>query len=111
MPVTATSSGRPVCAIVPALPGADDGRATATLDDQLAAVLAAVDAADAPVVVGHSAASTLAWLAADRRPVAVARVVMIGGWPSSDGSAYNYDNIEISSRQKAVTAESKVSIT
>ena len=30
---------------------------------------------------------------------------------SSDGSAYNYDNIEISSRQKAVTAESKVSIT
>jgi pimeloyl-ACP methyl ester carboxylesterase len=74
--------------LVPALPGVDDGATTATLDDQLAAVLAAVDAADAPVVVGHSAASTLAWLAADRRPADVARVVMIGGYPGSDGSAY-----------------------
>lgn len=74
--------------VVPALPGADDGSTTATLDDQLAAVLAAVDAADAPVVVGHSAASTLAWLVADRRPGEVARVVMIGGFPSSDGTPY-----------------------
>ncbi|SDS77780.1 Pimeloyl-ACP methyl ester carboxylesterase [Friedmanniella luteola] len=74
--------------VVPALPGADDADPTATLDDQLAAVLAAVDAADLPVVVGHSAASTLAWLAADRRPSAVARVVMIGGFPSADGDPY-----------------------
>ena len=74
--------------VVPPLPGADDGSATASLDDQLAAVLAAVDAADRPVVVGHSAAATLAWLAADRRPADAARVVLVGGFPGADGSTY-----------------------
>ena len=71
-----------------ALPGADDGATAATLEDQLDTVLAAVDAAEQPVVVGHSAAATLAWLAADRRPDAVARVVMVGGFPSADGDRY-----------------------
>lgn len=75
-------------AVVPPLPGVDDGSAAADIDDQLAAVLAAVDAAERPVVVGHSAASSLAWLAADRRPADVARVVMVGGFPSADGSSY-----------------------
>jgi pimeloyl-ACP methyl ester carboxylesterase len=71
------------------LPGQGDGDTTATLTDQEAAVLAAVDAADgAPLVVGHSAACTLAWLAADRRPGRVSRVVLIGGVPSSGGEAY-----------------------
>jgi pimeloyl-ACP methyl ester carboxylesterase len=71
------------------LPGQGDGAATATLDDQLAAVLAAVDAtAGRPVVVGHSAACTLAWLAADARPEKVAKTVLIGGFPSADGSSY-----------------------
>jgi pimeloyl-ACP methyl ester carboxylesterase len=71
------------------LPGQGDGRDTATLADQTAAVLAAVDSADGrPLVVGHSAASTLAWLAADARPEAVAGVVFIGGWPSADGETY-----------------------
>jgi pimeloyl-ACP methyl ester carboxylesterase len=61
----------------------------ATLEDQLAAVVAAVDAAPGPVVVvGHSAACSLAWLAADRRPERVARVVLIGGFPASDGQPY-----------------------
>jgi pimeloyl-ACP methyl ester carboxylesterase len=72
-----------------ALPGVDDRLTSATLDDQLAAALAAVDdAADRVVVVGHSAASTLAWLVADRRPDRVRSVVMIGGFPSSNGSRY-----------------------
>ena len=70
------------------LPGVDDGSPTATLDDQLEAVLAAVDGLDRPLVVGHSAASTLAWLVADRRPEAIAGVAMIGGFPTTDGSAY-----------------------
>ena len=74
--------------VVPPLPGVDDGATTATLDDQLAGVLDAVDAADRPVLVGHSAAATLAWLAADRRPLDVARVVLVGGFPSADGSTY-----------------------
>jgi pimeloyl-ACP methyl ester carboxylesterase len=67
------------------LPNADD----TTLDDQVATVVAAVDAAPEPVmVVGHSAACTLAWLAADARPDRVAKVVLIGGFPSSDGQPY-----------------------
>lgn len=71
------------------LPGQGDGDTGATLDDQLAAVLAAVDAADGrPLVVGHSAACTLAWLAADSRPDAVAAVVLVGGFPAADGERY-----------------------
>jgi len=72
-----------------ALPGQGAPPPAATLDDQRAAVLAAVDAAAGSVlVVGHSAASTLAWMAADSRPGKVARVAMIGGFPSADGDAY-----------------------
>lgn len=70
------------------LPGQGDG-ASATYDDQAAAVLAAVDAAEgAPLVVGHSAASTLAWVAADRRPDDITGVALIGGFPATGESAY-----------------------
>ncbi|SDL41234.1 alpha/beta fold hydrolase [Tessaracoccus oleiagri] len=76
---------RPVAVM---LPGQGVGT-TATLDDQLDAVLREVDAAEGPaMVVGHSAAATLAWLAGDRRPEKVAKVVMVGGMPSRDGDAY-----------------------
>lgn len=71
------------------LPGQGDGSTSATLDDQVTAVLAAVDATpDKPLVVGHSAASTLAWLAADARPEKVAKVALIGGFPTADGGTY-----------------------
>lgn len=71
------------------LPGQGDGSASATLDDQVAAIVAAVDAAPgSAMVVGHSAACTLAWLAADARPEKVARVALIGGFPSADGERY-----------------------
>ncbi|MFD5258407.1 alpha/beta fold hydrolase [Streptomyces bobili] len=71
------------------LPGQGDGAVSATLDDQVAAVLAAVDAAPGKsMVVGHSAACTLAWLAADRRPERLAKVALIGGFPSTDGQLY-----------------------
>lgn len=71
------------------LPGQGDGATAATLADQLAAVLAAVDAAPGkPLVVGHSAAASLAWLAADARPGKVAKAVLIGGFPIEDGRAY-----------------------
>lgn len=71
------------------LPGQGDGSTSATLKDQVVAVLAAVEAtAGPPLVVGHSAASTLAWMAADARPDKVAGVAMIGGFPSADGEPY-----------------------
>jgi pimeloyl-ACP methyl ester carboxylesterase len=71
------------------LPGQGDGTRSATLGEQVAAVLAAIDASPGkPLVVGHSAACTLAWLAADARPEKVAKAVLIGGFPSSDGQPY-----------------------
>jgi pimeloyl-ACP methyl ester carboxylesterase len=71
------------------LPGQGDGSTSATLGDQLAAVVGAVDSASGkPMVVGHSAACTLAWLAADARPEQVAKVALIGGFPSADGGLY-----------------------
>lgn len=71
------------------LPGQGDGAVAATLDDQVAAVLAAVDASPAkPLLVGHSAACALAWLAADRRPERLAKVALIGGVPTPDGQPY-----------------------
>lgn len=71
-----------------ALPGVDDASTTATLADQLDAALGVVDGADRPMVVGHSAACTLAWMIADQRSEAIDGVVMIGGFPSADGEAY-----------------------
>jgi pimeloyl-ACP methyl ester carboxylesterase len=71
------------------LPGQGDGNTSATLADQVAAVVAAVDAAAGRhMVVGHSAACSLAWLTADARPGKISKVAMIGGFPSSDGEAY-----------------------
>ena len=71
------------------LPGQGDGNASATLADQVAAVVAAVDAAAGrPMVVGHSAACSLAWLAADARPAKISKIALVGGFPSPDGQAY-----------------------
>ena len=55
----------------------------------MAAVLAAVDAADgARSSSATPPRATLAWVAADRRPDAVARVALIGGFPDPDGETY-----------------------
>lgn len=71
------------------LPGQGDGWTSATLEDQVTAVTGAIDGCAGPVlVVGHSAACTLAWIAADARPDKTAAVVMIGGFPSPDGESY-----------------------
>jgi len=77
------------------LPGQGDGNTSATLADQVAAVIAAVDAAAGrPMVVGHSAASSLAWLAADARPGKISKVAMIGGFPVPDGKPY-FDSLPV----------------
>lgn len=76
-------------AVALTLPGQGDGDATATLDDQVATVVAAIDAAAGPpLLVGHSAASSLVWIAADQRADKVAGVVVIGGMPVADGQQY-----------------------
>src|SRR5215468_3773088 len=82
VPTLETLGHRPVALT---LPGQGDGSASATLEDQVAAVLAAVDSApEKPMVVGHSAACTLAWLAGDARPGRVAKIGLVGGFPSAD---------------------------
>jgi pimeloyl-ACP methyl ester carboxylesterase len=51
-------------------------------------VVALLDAADAPVVLaGHSYAGLVVREAADRRPDAVARLVMIDAWIGADGDS------------------------
>jgi pimeloyl-ACP methyl ester carboxylesterase len=71
------------------LPGQGDGRLSATLDEQVAAVLAAVDATEEqPLLVAHSAACALGWLAVDARPERVAKLALIGGFPNEDGQSY-----------------------
>ncbi len=71
------------------LPGQGDGRADATLQDQIDAVLEVFDRNEDPtLVVGHSAASALSWIVADARPDRVAGVVMIGGMPVEAGKPY-----------------------
>jgi len=71
------------------LPGQGDGNTSATLADQVAAVAAAVDAAAERPMVGHSAACSLASLAADARPGKISKVALIGGFPSADGGTYS----------------------
>ena len=88
--VAAQLAARGHRAVPVTLPGQGDGNTSATLADQQAAVVAAVDAAAGkPLVVGHSAACNLAWLAADARPGQISRVALIGGFPSADGEPYN----------------------
>lgn len=70
------------------LPGQGDGRVDVSLRDHLDAVLAAVDAADRPLVIGHSAACTLAGLTADARPESIAAIGLIGGFPTTEGEQY-----------------------
>lgn len=71
------------------LPGQGDGDVAATLEEQTEVVLAAVDACEEPpLAVGHSAAASLAWIAADRRAEGIAGTALIGGFPEVDGAEY-----------------------
>lgn len=82
-------SNEGVRAVALTLPGQGDDNAAARLEDQVSAVVEAVDAArDQVVVVGHSAAASLAWMAADQRAHKVRTVVLIGGFPEPAGARY-----------------------
>ncbi len=69
---------------LPGMESLDADRSGITLDDHVAAVVAAIDAADGPVVlVGHSAGAGIASAAVDARPDHVARAIYVGGFPES----------------------------
>jgi pimeloyl-ACP methyl ester carboxylesterase len=72
---------------LPGMEGADADRSGIALADHVAAVVAALDAAQGPVLlVGHSLGGAVAQGALDARPEAVARIVYVGGFPESDGA-------------------------
>ena len=64
----------------------DADRTGITLADHVAAVVAALDEAEEPVLlVSHSAGCGIAHCATDARPDKVARQVHVGGFPSAEG--------------------------
>ena len=71
------------------LPGMESkaaDRSDITLQDQVDAVVAAIDRAEGPVLlVGHSMGAAIGHAAVDARPDRVARAVHVGGFPGADG--------------------------
>lgn len=73
---------------LPGMESRDADRSGVTLADQVAAIVAAIDAADSPVLlVAHSLGAAIGHAAVDARPDRVARAVYIGGFPAADGEA------------------------
>jgi pimeloyl-ACP methyl ester carboxylesterase len=87
-PVLESAGHRVRALTLPGMESKDTDRTGITLADQVAAVVAAIDEADGPVLlVGHSAGSGIAHAAVDARPDRVARAVYVGGFPTPDGQA------------------------
>lgn len=85
-PVLESAGHRVRALTLPGMESKDADRTGITLADQVAAVVAAIDEADGPVLlVGHSAGSGIAYAAVDARPDRVARAVYVGGFPTPDG--------------------------
>lgn len=75
---------------LPGLESPDADRSGITLRDHVDAVVAAIDAAEGPVVlVGHSGGGAIAHAAVDARPEQVSRVVYVDSGPLGDGLAIN----------------------
>lgn len=85
------ATGHPVHALtLPGLESADADRSGIGFADHVAAVVAAIDAADGPVVlVGHSGGGGIASVAADARVERVARVVYVDSGPIGEGGSIN----------------------
>ena len=86
-PALEQAGHRPVALTLPCMESADADRSAITLADHVAAVVAAIDAApgEQVVLVGHSAGAGIVYAAADARPHRVARMILIGGFPTPDG--------------------------
>jgi pimeloyl-ACP methyl ester carboxylesterase len=73
---------------LPGMESKESDRSGISRQDHVGAIVAAIDAADGPVVlVGHSLGAGLAHAAVDSRPDRVSRAIHVGGFPSGDGSA------------------------
>ena len=75
---------------LPGLESVEANRDDVGLRDHVAAVVAAIDEVDGPVVlVGHSGGGAIAHAAADARPDRVVRVVYVDAGPLGPGQAIN----------------------
>ena len=88
---TLEAAGHRVEAVtLPGMESRSADRSGIGLRDHVAAVVALIDRAEAPVVLaGHSGGGGIAQQAADARPEQVARVVYVDAFPAPAGSAVN----------------------
>ncbi|WP_318152694.1 alpha/beta fold hydrolase [Microbacterium helvum] len=86
-PALEAAGHRPVPVTLPGMGSVDADRSTISLADHVAAVVEAIDSApgEQVVLVGHSAAAGIVYAAADARPDRVARLILVGGFPTADG--------------------------
>ena len=90
VPALAAAGHRVRALTLPGLASIDDHRAGLGLADHVAAVVEAIDEAEAPVaLVGHSGGGAIAHAAVAARPDRVARVVYIDSLPLGDGDLIN----------------------
>lgn len=74
----------------PGMRSRDQDRSSITLQDNVNAVIAHIDAAGEPVVlVGHSGGGPMIHAAADARPDRVARAIYVDSWPTGEGAVIN----------------------
>lgn len=96
--VRATLASEGIDARALTLPGLDGAGhvSEVTLDDQVRAIVEAVEQCNSPVVlVGHSASAVLIQLAADRRPASIAHLIHVDAVPLPHGSSINADIADV----------------
>jgi pimeloyl-ACP methyl ester carboxylesterase len=90
-PALEQAGHRAVPLTLPGMESKDADRSGISRQDHVGAIVAAIDAADGPVVlVGHSLGAGLAHAAVDARPGRVSRAIYIGGFPTGDGVAEEF---------------------
>ncbi|MET0735053.1 MAG: alpha/beta hydrolase [Microbacterium sp.] len=86
IPAIEAAGHRPRPLTMPGVGAPAEESADIGIDDWVRAVVAEIDALDAPVVlIGHSGGGNVVWGAADRRRDRVARVIFLDTWPPGDG--------------------------
>ncbi|HEY9564136.1 MAG TPA: alpha/beta hydrolase [Nocardioides sp.] len=88
VPLLEAAGHHPLALTLPGMESKDADRAGITLADHVSSVVAALDAADEPVLlVGHSAGCGIAHAALDARPGKVAGILHVGGFPAAEGES------------------------
>jgi pimeloyl-ACP methyl ester carboxylesterase len=90
VPSISAAGHRAIPVTLPGLSSEDADRASVTLADQIAAVVALLDASAEPVaIVAHSGGGPIGYAAAAERPGSVARFVFVDTFPLPTGGVIN----------------------